>query len=241
MESIRVTKDNLNLFAFTNGAALKGRVRLAYLSFHGLGYCGMETELKAGDVEDGAAGVLRIFPYYGPWSWMNREAVRLTDGIVAAAFERYGLPEGFPVVSTGGSMGGCSALIYARYARVAPVAVAADCPVCDLPFHATERPDLPRTMYNAFAHYECGIDEAMRRHSPLHQTADMPDIPYFIDHGDADTAVNKSLHSDRFVAEMRKAGRNVEYLEIPGMKHCDLNSAPAAAKRFGEFVRGFAR
>jgi dipeptidyl aminopeptidase/acylaminoacyl peptidase len=51
----------------------------------------------------------------------------------------------------------------------------------------------------------------------MRQVAAMPAIPYLVIHGDKDQSVNKEKHSDRFVAEMRKLGRDIEYLEIPGM------------------------
>ena len=57
--------------------------------------------------------------------------------------------ENIPVVSTGGSMGGQSALVYCAYSKRTPVACVANCPVCDTVFHFTERPDLPRTLYSA--------------------------------------------------------------------------------------------
>ena len=120
----------------------------------------------------------------------------------------------------------------ALYARITPKACFANCPVCDLPFHATERPDLPRTVYLAFAHYECGLEEALQRTSPLHQARKMPKIPYTIIHGDADQAVNKALHSDRFVAAMRAAGHDVTYIEVPGMPHCDFSAAPQVRERW---------
>jgi len=146
--------------------------------------------------------------------------------VVDAYIAREGLADDVPVVSTGGSMGGLSALIYTRYARRTPAACFANCPVCDLPYHATERPDLPRTVYLAFAHYECGLAEALRQHSPLHQAANLPRIPYYIVHGTADAAVSKTMHSDRLVERMRAEGFDLTYREIEGMTHCALENFP---------------
>ena len=102
-----------------------------------------------------------------------------TEELLAALRIHYGLPKSLPTVAMGGSMGGLCALVYTRYARNTPVACVVNCPVCDLPFHYTERPDLPRTLYSAFM--EDGADtleEALRAHSPLHLAAELPDIPY---------------------------------------------------------------
>ena len=141
-------------------------------------------------------------------------------------------------------MGGCSALMYPCYSRAAhrPVAAAANCPVCDLPFHATERPDLPRTMYSSFAHYDCGVDMAMRLHSPLHRAmaGELPRLPYLIVHGESDSQVNKTAHSDKLVHVMRERGYDVEYIAVPGMEHCDMGKFPEAEHRYWEFIKSFA-
>jgi dipeptidyl aminopeptidase/acylaminoacyl peptidase len=59
----------------------------------------------------------------------------------------------------------------------------------------------------------------------------MPDIPYYVVHGDADAAVNKAKHSDRLVAKMRSLGFDVKYDEVPGMRHCALPPENEAAFR----------
>ena len=93
----------------------------------------------------------------------------------------------------------------------------------DLPYHYTERPDLPRTIYQAFMHYSGDIDKAIESASPYHQAANFPkNTTYLIVAGDADTAVNKTMHSDRFVQELKKNCKNVIYTEVAGMGHCAL-------------------
>ena len=57
-------------------------------------------------------------------------------------------------------MGGLCALVWPRYTKRRVVAVAANCPVCDLPFHYTERPDLPRTLRAAFGDVRVSDDVA---------------------------------------------------------------------------------
>jgi dipeptidyl aminopeptidase/acylaminoacyl peptidase len=116
-------------------------------------------------------------------------------------------------------MGGHAALLYSIKARTPVRAAFAVCPVCDLPFHYTERPDLPRTMHHAFDNYE-NIEDALREHSPLHQVAQMPDIPYLILHATTDPTVAREAHSEPLVKAMRARGLNVDYLECPLMVHC---------------------
>ena len=118
-------------------------------------------------------------------------------------------------------MGGLSALVYTARAAITPAACVVNCPVCDLPYHYTERPDLPRTLYSAFWHEEGNVDKVLKTGSPLHMVDRMPDVPYFIFHCDADSKVNKEKHSDVFVEAMRKA-HTVTYHVVPGRDHCDL-------------------
>ena len=220
MEKI-ITCENLHSFAYVNDGICTRPIRGIVLSFLGLGVPGMFSE----DPSDGRyfadRGILYVVPYNNPWAWMNRQAVGYTDEILDVLFQHYDLPADLPIVSTGGSMGGLSALVYTKYARRMPVACVANCPVCDLPYHFTERPDLPRTLYSAFWNYGGTMDEALRATSPLHLADRMPDVEYTLFHCDADKSVNKEMHSDRFVAAMR-GNHRITYIEIPGRGHCDL-------------------
>ena len=178
------------------------------------------------DTEDGiryaGEGILYVVPYQNPWAWQNAQNIAYTDEILDVLFEACQLPENLPVVSTGGSMGGLSALVYMVYAKRTPVACVANCPVCDLPYHYTERNDLPRTLYSAFYHYPGRMEDALKSASPIHLVDRMPEkSQYFIFHCEEDQAVNKEKHSDRFVAQMVK-NHEIRYYTVPGRGHCDL-------------------
>ncbi len=121
------------------------------------------------------AGGLVVFPYYGPWSWMNRNARAFVDDMVDSVYSEYGLSDDVPLIATGGSMGGCSSLLYTRYARRPVRACLAVCPVCDLKRSFTERPDVPRTILYAFRGYGEDMDSIFTEHSPLEQVDNMPD------------------------------------------------------------------
>ena len=229
MKSV-ITKDNVRSFAYVNDALLEGPARGLAVDFKGLGGMAMYGE----DTEEGrgrrfgAKGIVYVIPYLNPWAWMNALAVRETDEILEAVFARIG--GRVPVVACGGSMGGLSCLVYTRYAAVTPVACVANCPVCDLPYHYTERPDLPRTLYSAFGDSDSEtLDDAMKKASPYHLSLkrEMPKIPYTIFHCTADRAVNKAMHSDRFVAELSKFAP-VTYIPVPGRDHCDLGEEMGA-------------
>ena len=220
-----ITKDNYKLFTYSNDEICEFPVKGIVLEFHGLGG-GNEIIKVHSDFAMLCAnkGIIYLIPYYGPWSWMNDIAINTVDEILEAVWDRFSLDESVPIISTGGSMGGLSALIYTRYAKRKVSACAANCPVCDLIFHYTEREDLPRTIYHAFSHYECGFESAIKSGSPVEQVEYMPDIPYFIAHCTNDTAVSKTLHSDVFVKKMLETGKNITYEIVQNRGHCDLDA-----------------
>ena len=220
-----ITYETLRSFAYVNDHIVKHPIRGIALSFFGLNNKDMYSDDKADAVYYAEKGILYVVPYNNPWAWMNRQAVDYTDEILDVLIEKYGLSEHIPIASTGGSMGGMSALIYTFYAKRTPAVCVANCPVCDMPYHYTERPDLPRTIYSAYFREinEAGnLNAVLESVSPLHLADRMPDIPYYLFHCDKDKAVNKEQHSDRFVAAMRDAGKRITYHVIHGTGHCDL-------------------
>ncbi|MEA4888753.1 MAG: prolyl oligopeptidase family serine peptidase [Clostridiaceae bacterium] len=218
-----ISYDTLRFFAYSNDKICSFPIKGIVLDFFGLGGQQMFNDDTQMGKELAKEGILLLIPYNNPWAWMNAQAVRYTDEIVNTIIDKYSLDEKVPIVSSGGSMGGLSALIYTRYAEHTPVACIANCPVCDLPYHYTERPDLPRTLYSAFYYSAAdNIDEAMKAASPLHLVNEMPDVDYYIFHCENDSSVNIKRHSERFVSEMQKRHR-IRYYTVPGRDHCDLD------------------
>lgn len=216
-----ITYETLASFGYLNDALCQPPYKGLVIQFYGLGNTTMYKEPPAMAMDLAQAGILYLVPYTNPWAWMNPEAVALTDELVDVIFDHYHLPENLPIVSTGGSMGGHGALVYTRYAKRTPAACVANCPVCDLPYHFTERPDLPRTLYSAYFHLEGQWPQVLEAYSPLHLAQEMPDVPYILFHCEKDQAVNKARHSDRLVATLRPE-HHVTYYEVPGMGHCQL-------------------
>ncbi len=221
---------------WNNEQFLGGKVRAVMVKFHGLGG-GYRDRAYGDEIALAEKGVLVIAPYYGPWSWMNRQARSFVDRLLAEVYREFGFDDSIPLISSGDSMGGCSALLYCRYGARKPICCDALYPVCDAVVHFNERPDLPASFRHAFLGYPEPLDELLREHSPLHQIAHMPDIPYLLIHGDADLMVNKELHSDRMVEELRRLGRDVEYVEVPRMGHGVNIPLSVPLKRL-EFVTG---
>ena len=216
-----VCYENLRNFAYSNDKICQGNIKGIVLEFFGLGGAEMYMEDTDNGRRFAQRGILYIIPYYNPWAWMNNQAVSLTDEIVDVLIQHYKLSARIPIVSTGGSMGGLSSLVYTAKAKRTPVACVSNCPVCDLPFHYTERPDLPRTLYSAFYGEDGPMEKALKTASPLHLAEQMPDVKYYIFHCDEDKAVNKEQHSDRFVARL-KQNHDVCYHTVKGRGHCDL-------------------
>ena len=222
MEKI-ITYENLRSFAYSNDHLIKGDIKGIVLSFYGLGGMTIHSSDPGDALELAKKGIIYAIPYYNPWSWMNKQAVAYTDEIIEVLRDKYGLNDAVRVVSTGGSMGGLSALVYCAYAKITPCACVANCPVCDLPYHFTERPDLPRTLYSAFGEYECDLQTALRSCSPLHLVEKMPDIDYTVFHCTGDKAVSLEKHSARFVEAM-KINHNIQLHIVPLRGHCDLSA-----------------
>lgn len=224
-----ISYESLRKFAYSNDRLIEGRIRGIVLKFYGLGDMRMLDADPAEGVDYARQGVLYVIPYTNPWCWMNAAAVRYTDEILSVLCKRYELDASVKIVSTGGSMGGLSALVYCRYAAITPVACVANCPVCDLPFHFTERDDLPRTLYSAFAELDGTMEEALQAHSPLHLAETMPAIPYTLFHCTADRAVNIDAHSKQLVSAMKRT-HSVRLIEVPDRGHCDLT--PEAIEQY---------
>ncbi|MBR7142553.1 MAG: hypothetical protein IKD06_03350 [Clostridia bacterium] len=216
-----ITRENLRNFAYCNDHLCSGPIQGLVISFFGLGCTSMIHEDPPDACKLAEKNILYLFPYNDPWCWMNAQAVAFTDELVDVLFHRYGLPEDLPIISSGSSMGGQSALTYMHFAKRTPVACVVNCPVCDLPFHFTERPDLPRTLYNAFYHENGSVSECLARYSPLHLAPRLPKAEYVIFYCENDCAVSKKLHSDPFVAILSQRFP-VTYYSVPGRDHCDL-------------------
>ena len=212
-----------------------GPVRGIVVRFHGLGTMNMKTAADWTDLELASQGAVVVEVFQDPWGWMNEVTRDLFDEVILALRARYSLDPSLPLIATGGSMGGHAALAYSLGSRHGVTACQANCPVCDLPFHFGERPDLPRTFYHAYGR-DGDILKRLTENSPLHQAARMPDIPYQILHGGEDTAVSKERHSDRLVAALRERGLRVESIEAPEMEHCGPFPTFGIYRRFIDFI-----
>lgn len=202
---------------WSNYPLIKGDIEAVTLIFNGLGggICDRYYPLELALAE---SNILTVIPYYGPWSWMNRQSRLFVDDLVEHIYSGLALPEDTPLVSCGGSMGGCASLLYCRYCKKAAIGCIALYPVCDVKWHFRERSDVAPTMCQAFFGYGKEWNEVLTEQSPLCQADLMPHIPYLFIHGEEDKAVNIS-HSEKMTAALLERGHQVEYYRIPHMGH----------------------
>lgn len=227
----------INERCWHNGKYIRGNIKAVALCFHGLN-AGFKTDASPLDFALAESNILAVSPYYGPWSWMNRQARAFVDELLDHLFDCLGNRE-LPLIVSGGSMGGCAALLFCRYSRYTPIACDAVWPVCDTVAHFSERPDLPPTFHHAFMGYPEPLEEILKEHSPLHQVEFMPHIPYQFTHGLEDVRVNKNIHSDRMVKALKELGHQVEYAEVPYCGH-GVSVPLSVTLRRVEFIRRFA-
>lgn len=236
----KISADTLSSYAWVNEAQCTFPIREVAIDIQGLNSGQTyKTVPEAQDTILGGKGILVVRPYTGPWTWMSYETINTIDKVLDAVYSKYELDAGIPLVAFGRSMGGMGVLNYAHYGTHGLTAAALNSPVTDLSYHCAERPDCAATVYRAYNYYPCAVEKAVFQHDPMKFADKLPEIPYLFVAGDADTAVHKAVHSDRYVPFMRKLGYHVTYLEVPGMSHCDLAGHPEMLSRYVEFISKF--
>jgi len=222
--------NELRSFAYVSDESIDGEIKAVCLNFPGLGGMEMKSALDPADVKLAHRGMLFVYPFVNPWNWMNQPTVEFADEVMSAVKTKFSIADDCPLILRGGSMGGYSVLTYAMFSRYRVDGIFALCPVTDLYFHFSERPDLPRTIHSAMGDYG-DISELLRQRSPNHHPEKLPAAcRYLIIHGCQDDRVNKAAHSDTLVPLMRQRNLDVTYIEDPTMRHCGpMNYASVTA------------
>lgn len=213
---------NIDKFAYVNDKIIKKPIKGIVVSFFSLNSKEMfDTDTLEGEYY-AEKGILFVMPYNNPWAWMNRQAVSFTDEILDVLIKEHNISDSIPICTCGGSMGGQSALVYTAYAKRTPVLCVANCPVCDVLYHYSERKDLPRTLYSALFNEKVSFEEALKSISAFYLAEKMPKISYRIFHCDADMSVNIKVHSERFVEKMKELGHDITLDVVPDRGHGKL-------------------
>lgn len=227
-----INPDTIDLYCNTNAHLLTAPPTAFVLEFPGLGGgsclggC-MDIAPYNGPLSGALAekGILQAYVFPGPWSWMNRGAVRMVNALIDAIRGKYGLTEKAPWAVMGGSMGGTGALLYAASHNgdpaYTPTACLAHCPCVDVLDRVYCAPDVPRSLFRAVADYEMPIAEALETLSPVCRVEDLPDIPYHIIN-DLSDELFPPEQMDAYVETLRGKGHTVTYHRLPGCRHGEL-------------------
>lgn len=239
-DSSYINCDSIAYFANTNERFLEAPIRGIVIEFPGLGggSC-LGGTMERGDYGSERArafakqGIVTAYLFTGLWSWGNRGAVRTADAIVSALAHKYSLAKGFPLVASGGSMGGVGALNYATDTRYPLRGVVASCPCVDVLDRFNCHPDFPRTYISAVAELDMPFEDGLRSISPIERTAEMPFVPYFICSNGEDEVFPEEQCGE-YVAALRRLGHNVTYYPQPGLEHGDF--FPEVRQAMREFM-----
>lgn len=241
-----INPDTIDLYCNTNAYLLTTPPTAFVLELPGLGGgsclggC-MDIAPYNGPLSGALAekGILQAYVFPGPWSWMNRGAVRMVNALVDAIREKYGLTDTAPWVVMGGSMGGAGALIYSAShggdPAYTPTACLAHCPCVDVLDRVYCAPDVPRSLFRAVADYEMPIAEALKTISPVCRVDDLPRIPYHIIN-DLSDELFPPEQMDAYVETLIGMGHSVTYHRLPGCRHGELTGEEWAVIR--EFLLG---
>lgn len=236
-----INSDNIRSFANTNEQFLKTPVKGVVVELPGLGggsCLGGLMDFMSYDTcytkDLGENGILVAYMFPGPWSWGNKGAIRYADAVVRAIAKKYDLPEEFPLVVCGGSMGGLGALMYAADTTLPIKGVAAACPCTDIIACMNATCNFPRTILSAAMVYDLPLEEALKAISPIERIADLPDVPYFISN-DGEDEVFPETQCDEFVEKLCARGLDVEYVPQPGLKHGEF--LPEVRNMLHEFIK----
>ncbi len=220
-----INPDTLHLYSNTNAHLLKAPPHAFVLELPGLG--GGSCMGGGPDIAPydhilapylAEQGILLCYAFPGPWSWMNKSAVRVINALIDAIRAAYGFTEATPWVVMGGSMGGLGSLIYTASGKHTPNACLSVCPCVDVPACFDCVPDIPRTLFCAVADLDMPIAEGLKTISPRHRLHEMPRIPYHIVCDCADALFPEAM-TDAYVADLVAAGHEVTYHRLEGCTH----------------------
>ncbi|MBP3323218.1 MAG: prolyl oligopeptidase family serine peptidase [Clostridia bacterium] len=220
-----INKNTILSYAKTNETFLKGEVKGVIIELPGLDGCScLGGNLNLGDYDTEHAkdfaeyGIILAYMFPGPWSWGNKSAIRMTNAVVDAIADKYNLKEGFPLVVSGGSMGGLGTLNFIAGTTRKVTAAAVACPVMDALYSMGCHPEFPRTLLSAVGSYDMDYEDALETISPVHKIGEMPSIKYYIS-SDGDDELIPEVQIENYAKALKDKGCDVIYRPQPGLKH----------------------
>ncbi len=240
-----IRPETLHFYCNTNEALLTGKPHAIVLEVTGLGggsCLGGTSHRKPYETEYAKRlaenGIVLAFVFTGPWTYMNRAAVKICDLVVDCLRAKWEMDENCPLIMTGGSMGGLGALIYAADTRHTLRAVVSCCPCYDAVYYFELSPDRARAMLTSVAGYDMPIMDAIATISPAHRLNEMPHLPYFIACDGADNLFDAD-GMERFAIDLDAAtGGQVSFRRMEGIGHGGF--IPEVREEITEFVIRYA-
>lgn len=230
-----INASNLLDYAFVNEDTLVYPLRAVCVCFHG--YTDATMYSKSDEVAStlGAQGIAWVFPYYSVWAWMSRSSQAFNEQVLDAVYERLGADESVPLIVSGGSMGGLTALNYLIYGKRKAIGCALNCPVTDINRIFLDRRDIRRAILSAHIEEDEALEEVMKKYSPVHFAHRLPQIPYFLVYGEEDPYfVESQMPAIKEKLDQYKA--TYKLIVQPGMKHCDIQGHQDALSEYCDFI-----
>ena len=234
-----INSENLFDYAFLNLDTLHYPVRAVCVNFHG--YTDATIFERSNDVarELGEAGILFVFPYYSVWAWMSQSSREFIEQVLDAAYDRLSLDETVPLIVSGGSMGGLTALNYLIYGKRRAIGCALNCPVSDMKGIFDDKWDIRRAILSAHILEDTPLSDVLMRYSPVYFADKLPKIPYFLIYGDKDPYFFET-QMPPFIERLESLNVDFKLIKQAGMLHCDIKSHPEALSEYCSFIKSLA-
>ena len=230
-----INPTNLSDYAFLNEDTLIYPLRGICICFHG--YSDATMYEKSDEVASylGKRGIAWVFPYYSVWAWMSRSSQVFNEQVIDAVYEKLGADNTIPLIVSGGSMGGLTALNYLIYGKRDAIGCVLNCPVTDMNRVFSDWPDFRRAILSAHIEEEAPLEDVLKRYSPVCFAKELPHIPVFLVFGERDTYFFNT-QMPPMIEKFEQYGVDYTLLTEPEMEHCDLDNHPNALLAYCDFT-----
>lgn len=231
-----ITSDNLYDYAFLNEDTLQKPVKGVCIYFHGFTDGTRYNESPFQAAELGANGIAWVFPYHSVWAWMSPTSQMFCEQVIDAVYEKLGIDDSVPLVVTGGSMGGMTALNYLLHGKRKAIACAANCPVLSVIGYFKQAKEARAAILSAHIEKDGNLEEILTDLSPAYFVEKLPKIPYFFVFGknDPSPAINELIGELKEKLDKNAVNYKIEIREE--MAHCNMNDFPDTRDRFVKFI-----
>lgn len=230
-----ITEDNIFDYSFINLDVLEKPVKAVCVELHGFTDATMYDKSPEKARVLGEQGIAWVFPYYSVWAWMSKSSLQYIEQVLDAVYKNLELDDSVPLIITGGSMGGLTAICYQIYGKRKVVACAANCPVTDMELFFKRSVRSRRAILSAHILEEAPLEKIMFQYSPIHLIEKLPRIPYLFVFGGKDGSVTRD-YWDVFLQKMNGYGHCVMQIIHDDMEHCDIDSHKEVYDVWCEFI-----